>query len=74
MTSSGVSIAYRDYRGAGPDVILIPGIGGNLEAEHETALRLTERWRIVSMDPRGVGQSGDSEGSPPTTWWSTSTP
>lgn len=60
-TPDSVSIAYRDYGGAGPAVILIPGIGGNLEAEHETAIRLAERWRIVSMDPRGIGQSGDSK-------------
>jgi pimeloyl-ACP methyl ester carboxylesterase len=61
MTPDGVEIAYRDYGGAGPDVVLLPGIGGNLEAEHATALELAHRWRIVTMDPRGIGQSGESE-------------
>jgi len=61
MTPDGVEIAFRDYGGHGPDVVLLPGIGANLEAEHETALSLSDRWRIVTLDPRGCGQSGESE-------------
>ena len=61
VTPDGVEIAFRDYGGDGPDVVLLPGIGGNLEAEHETALRLSDRWRVVSLDPRGIGQSGESD-------------
>jgi pimeloyl-ACP methyl ester carboxylesterase len=55
-----VEIAYRDYGGDGPAVVMLPGIGGNLEALHETALRLTARWRVVTIDLRGQGQSGES--------------
>lgn len=61
VTPDSVDIVYRNYGGAGPAVILLPGIGGNLEALHETALRLAGQWRVVSMDPRGIGQSGESE-------------
>ena len=61
VASDGVRIAFRDYGGDGPDLLLLPGIGGNLEAEHETALQLAESWRVVSIDPRGIGQSGDPE-------------
>jgi pimeloyl-ACP methyl ester carboxylesterase len=61
QTPDGVEIAFRDYGGRGPDVVLLPGIGGNLEAEHETALQLADRWRIVTIDPRGIGQSAESE-------------
>ncbi len=68
MTPDRVEIAYRDYGGAGPDVVLLPGIGGNLEAVHEMALRLADRWRVVTVDPRGIGQSGEPERSPPPTW------
>ena len=59
-TPDGVEIAYRDYGGTGPAVVMLPGIGGNLEAIHETALRLAERWRVAAIDPRGIGQSGES--------------
>ncbi len=59
VTSDGVEIAYRDYVGDGPDVVLLPGIGGNLGAEHETARWLADRWRMVTIDPRGIGQSGE---------------
>ena len=74
VTPDGVEIAYRDYGGDGPDVVLLPGIGGNLEAEHETALLLSGRWRIVSVDPRGIGQSGESETIDAADQWSTSRP
>lgn len=60
-TADGLEIAYRDYGGVGPAVVLLPGIGGNLEALHELAQRLGPRWRVVSIDPRGIGQSGESE-------------
>jgi pimeloyl-ACP methyl ester carboxylesterase len=56
-----VEIAYRDYRGNGRAVVLLPGVGGNLEAEHETAVALADRWRIVTVDLRGIGQSGEPE-------------
>ena len=61
LTPDGVAIAYREYDGHGPDVVLLPGIGANLEAEHETALGLAESYRVISIEPRGIGQSGESE-------------
>jgi pimeloyl-ACP methyl ester carboxylesterase len=42
-------------------VVLLPGIGGNLEALDEIAQKLTVWYRVVSVDPRGIGQSGESE-------------
>lgn len=59
--SDGVSIAYRDYGGDGPGLVLLPGIGGNLEALDGTAERLGVGRHTVSIDPRGCGQSGDAE-------------
>lgn len=64
-TTDGVDIAYRDYPtnggGGGTAVVLLPGIGGNLEALDEIARQLAGWYRVVSVDPRGIGQSGESE-------------
>jgi pimeloyl-ACP methyl ester carboxylesterase len=59
--SDGVSIAYRDYGGDGPGLVLLPGIGGNLEALDGVAERLGAGRHTVSIDPRGCGQSGDAQ-------------
>jgi pimeloyl-ACP methyl ester carboxylesterase len=65
ITPDGVEIAYRLYPcnggGSGAAVLLLPGIGGNLEALDEIAQGLTDRYRVVSVEPRGIGQSGESE-------------
>lgn len=61
IASDGVSIAYRDYGGDGPGLVLLPGIGGNLEALDGFAERLGAGRHVVSVDPRGCGQSGDAE-------------
>lgn len=57
----GVPIAYRDYGGDGDGLILLHGIGGNLESMHGLATRLMAERRVVTTDVRFCGQSGDAE-------------
>lgn len=57
----GVSIAYRDYGGGGRPLVLLHGIGGNLESMDGLARRLGTRRRVVTVDIRFCGQSGDAE-------------
>lgn len=54
-----VPIAVRDFGGTGLPLILVHGAGGNLLAWTTTAQRLTLHHRVVALDLRGHGRSGD---------------
>ncbi len=57
----GVPIAYRDYGGEGRALVLTHGIGGNIEAMDHYAKRLGATHRVVSIDVRFNGQSGEAD-------------
>jgi len=54
-----VPLAIRDYGGDGPDVLLIPGAGRTLVDWGLIAALLRDRYRLVAVDLRGHGHSGD---------------
>lgn len=56
----GVEIAYRDYGGEGDGLVLLHGIGGNLESMDGLAGLLGVGRHVVSLDVRCCGQSGDA--------------
>lgn len=56
----GVSIAFRDYGGSGRALVLLHGIGGNLESMDGLARRLGTGRRVITVDIRFCGQSGDA--------------
>jgi pimeloyl-ACP methyl ester carboxylesterase len=59
--ADGVPIAYRDYGGTGRGLVLIHGVGANLEATEEAAVRLGNTRHVVALDVRGCGRSGDPQ-------------
>ncbi|MGQ0840046.1 alpha/beta hydrolase [Actinokineospora sp.] len=59
--AGGVPIAYRDYGGPGRGLVLLHGIGGNIEAMDHFARRLGASHRVVSIDVRFNGQSGEAD-------------
>ncbi|MER7079582.1 Pimeloyl-ACP methyl ester carboxylesterase [Saccharopolyspora kobensis] len=59
IDSPGTRIAARDHGGNGPAVVLLHGAGGNLLAWQHFAPLLTAGHRVVSLDLRGHGRSGD---------------
>lgn len=61
----GVRIAVRDYRGVGPDVLLVHGSGTSLDSWAALAEVLTPHARVVAFDLRGHGHSSDAAD---TTW------
>ncbi|GAA1627241.1 alpha/beta hydrolase [Nonomuraea maheshkhaliensis] len=54
-----VSLAVRDHGGDGPPVLLLHGLGGTLLHWDALAPLLTGTRRVVAMDLRGHGRSGD---------------
>jgi pimeloyl-ACP methyl ester carboxylesterase len=59
MPTAGVPIAVRDYGGAGPAALVLHGAGGNLVTVDAFARELASRLRVVAVDLRGHGHSGD---------------
>ncbi|MEV0612305.1 alpha/beta hydrolase [Nonomuraea sp. NPDC050404] len=54
-----VHLAIRDHGGDGPPVLLLHGLGGTLLHWDEVAPLLTGAHRVVAMDLRGHGLSGE---------------
>ena len=56
-SDDGLSLYYRNY-GSGDDVVVcLPGLSRNSKDFEDLALTLSERWRVISPDLRGRGQS-----------------
>src|SRR5262249_35221044 len=59
VTSGDVPVAVRDFGGAGPDLLLLHGDGGNLAHMTTLARSLASGYRVIGVDLRGHGRSGD---------------
>jgi pimeloyl-ACP methyl ester carboxylesterase len=53
----GVELAWRDFGGDGPTVLLLHGLAGYAGEWAGTARWLTERARVIAPDTRGHGRS-----------------
>jgi pimeloyl-ACP methyl ester carboxylesterase len=58
IDSDGVAIHYRDWGGRGPPLILLHATGFLAALWQPVAERLAGRFRVVTVDQRGHGDSG----------------
>ncbi|SDN21805.1 alpha/beta fold hydrolase [Allokutzneria albata] len=55
-----VPISARDFGGTGTPVVLLHGLGGSKDTWSAFAPMLTSRHRVIALDLRGHGDSGDA--------------
>lgn len=53
---------YYESLGSGPPLLLISGFGSNATVYWANIPRLSERFRVIAMDPRGSGRSDVTPG------------
>jgi len=57
VTANGVRLQYLDWRGSGPPLILIHGLGQSPHFFDDLAPAFTDRFRVIAYARRGHGQS-----------------
>jgi pimeloyl-ACP methyl ester carboxylesterase len=62
ITANGISINY-EIHGRGENLVLIHGAGDNLKMWYHQVPVLSHRYRVITMDIRGHGQTESPEGS-----------
>ena len=60
-TKDGIRIAVRDHGGSGPDLLFLHGAGSHLLSLFNLVRKFEGDFRVVTMDARWSGQSGDSD-------------
>lgn len=57
VNGNGVQLAYVDFGGSGPDVVLLHGAMSRATNWFETALWLRKKHHVIGIDQRGHGRS-----------------
>ena len=65
ITVNGVDTYYEDS-GSGPTLVLVHGLGASTQVWRKVVGPLSENFRVIRYDLRGLGQSATPE--PPYTW------
>lgn len=59
--ANGIDL-YYEQQGAGPDLLLIPGLGASTHVWYPQVRALSSLFRVTTLDPRGHGKSGKPAG------------
>ena len=61
LITTDIKVAYIDYDGEGPGLLLLHGLMGRATTWNETATWLTPHFRVVALGQRGHGLSDKSD-------------
>src|SRR5687768_16316627 len=61
VEANGIQINY-EQEGAGPDLVLLPGLGASLNVWYPQLKALSPMMRVTAVDLRGQGLSGKPPG------------
>jgi len=56
-----LELAYREWPGEGPPIVLLHGLASNSKIWNLVAERLAPKWRVIALDQRGHGRSDKPE-------------
>jgi pimeloyl-ACP methyl ester carboxylesterase len=62
-TTVAGTVPHLVQRGAGPDVLLLAGLGDSLEAWEPQLVGLSDRYRLTALDNRGAGRTPLPDGT-----------
>jgi pimeloyl-ACP methyl ester carboxylesterase len=60
--ANGLDIHYRDWGGAGQNIVMLHGLASNCRIWDLVAPMLSEKARVVALDQRGHGKTSKPEG------------
>lgn len=60
VASDGTRIAYVDWGGEGPAIVLLAGLGNSARIFDDIAPQLARGHRVIAITRRGYGRSGDA--------------
>ncbi|HEX2078954.1 MAG TPA: alpha/beta fold hydrolase [Longimicrobium sp.] len=61
VQANGINLHYLDWGGTGPALIFLTGMGVTPHIFDELAPRFTDRFRVLSLTRRGIGESDKPE-------------
>jgi pimeloyl-ACP methyl ester carboxylesterase len=63
----GIRMCYQE-QGAGPDVVILPGLGTSIDFWQQNIPSLAERFHVMAVDPPGFGKSDKPDSSYDLLW------
>src|SRR2546428_10169010 len=57
VTVNGTRLHYLDWGGRGETVVFLPGLASTAHAFDDIAPKLTDRFRVLALNPRAQGES-----------------
>jgi non-heme chloroperoxidase len=62
VTANSIRLHYLDWGGSGDTILLLPGFNDTAHVYDDFALHFTDRFRVIGLTRRGVGESAKPAG------------
>jgi len=63
----GMRLCYQEY-GSGETIVMLPGLGSNIDLWSDTIAILAGQYHVLAVDPPGFGKSDKPDGTYEITW------